>query len=209
MRIYVDFDDVICETAQTLSVLAGRLFGVRVPFEEIAFFDLHKAFGLDDNQYNRLMEAAHSPEVVLSYAEIPGASGSIRALKEDGHAVEVVTGRPFSTRKSSRQWLDERGLSDIPVIHVDKYGREPPPASPSAPRSLTTEEFSRLSYDFAVEDSPAAFGHLARMAGCRIAVFARPWNARAPLPGPQFMRAGNWESVMTEISRLTTQEKSV
>lgn len=194
MRIYVDFDDVICETARSLSVIAKRLFGVDVPFERIRYFDLRKSFGLDAGQYDQLMEAAHEPEAILAYDELPGASCALRKWKDDGHDVDVVTGRPFRTRAASLEWLASHGLADLPVIHVDKYGREPAPL-PGEGRSLTLEEFSRLCYDFAVEDSPAALEHLAKMDGCRVAVFSRPWNVNVPLPGPMFTRADGWQEV--------------
>ena len=48
MKVYVDFDDVICETARDLSALAERLYAIRVPYPAIRAFDLHDAFGLDD-----------------------------------------------------------------------------------------------------------------------------------------------------------------
>lgn len=194
MRIYVDFDDVLCETAMSLSVIARRLFGVHVPFERIRHFDLRKSFGLDAAQYDRLMAAAHEPEAILGYEEIPGASRTMLKWMAEGREVEVVTGRPFRTSKASREWLVCHGLGDMPLIHVDKYGREPPPR-PGEGRSLTLEEFSRLRYDFAVEDSPAALDHLAKMEGCRVVVFSRPWNMDVPLPGPRFTRADGWRGV--------------
>ncbi len=194
MRIYVDFDDVICETARDLSALADSLFGIRVPYPEIRAFDLHEAFGLDDAQYRRLMGKAHSREFVMGYAETPGASATLLRWLDGGHDVEVVTGRPFVTAGASRDWLDAHGLSRLPVIHVDKYGREPP-AAPGAPRALTLAEFALRRYDFAVEDSPPALGHLAKMEGCLTAVFARPWNAGTPLAPGQFVRCANWAEV--------------
>ncbi len=195
MRIYVDFDDVLGETANMLSTLARDLFGRHVPFEDIRAFDLSVSFGLDRVQYERLMAAAHSAEVLLALHEIPGASRTLLKWMEAGHEVEVVTGRPFSTAAPSRAWLETHGLGAVPVLHVDKYHREPPPPSPDAPRALTVEEFCGREYDFAVEDSPVAFGHLGRIPGCRVAVFARPWNADAPMPSPLFRRCAGWDGV--------------
>ncbi len=195
MRIYVDFDDVLCETANTLSVLARRLFGRDVPFERIHAFDLSVSFGLDRAQYDRLMAEAHAPGTLLALREIPGASRTLLGWMEAGHEVEVVTGRPFATAVASREWLEAHGLGAVPVVHVDKYRREPPPSSPDAPRALTVEEFCERRYDFAVEDSPLAFAHLARIPGCRVAVFARPWNADIELPSPLFRRCEGWGGV--------------
>ena len=203
MKIYVDFDDVICETARDLSALALRLYGIRVPYPAIRAFDLHEAFGLNDAQYHRLMAEAHSREFVLGYAETPGASATLNKWVDEDREVEIVTGRPFITAAASRDWLDAHGLARLPIIHVDKYGREPP-SPPGAPRALTLGEFALRRYDFAVEDSPPALKHLEGMEGGLTAVFARPWNARAPLASPQFVRCADWTEVDALLrSRLT------
>ena len=194
MNIYVDFDDVICETARDLSALAARLYGIEAPYDTIKAFDLHEAFGLNEDQYQRLMAVAHSREIILGYTETPGATETLNRWVTQGHAVEVVTGRPFSTAAPSREWLDTHGLAHIPIIHVDKYGREPP-AAPGAPRALTTEEFAQRHYDFAVEDSPPALAHLAKMESCTTAVFARPWNRKTVMPSPAFVRCEDWAAV--------------
>ena len=201
MKVYVDFDDVICETARDLSALALRLYGIRVPYLAIRAFDLHEAFGLDDAQYLRLMAEAHSREFVLGYAETPGAAATLNKWVDEGHEVEIVTGRPFITAAASREWLDAHGLSRLPIIHVDKYGREPP-AAPGAPRALTLEEFAVRQYDFAVEDSPAALAHLAKMGSCLTAVFSRPWNVGTPLPTDAFVRCANWTEVDARLNQL-------
>ena len=44
MNIYVDFDDCLCETARSFSKLVAELFGKDVPYENIKYFNLQKAF---------------------------------------------------------------------------------------------------------------------------------------------------------------------
>lgn len=195
MRIYVDFDDCICETARDLSSLAASLFGKIVPYEEIAAFDLHEAFGLNDAEYTKLMDKAHSDSFVRGYKETEGAVAVLNSWLDRGYDVEIVTGRPFVTAKSSRLWLDEHGLSRLPIVFVDKYGREPPPPSPDAPRALSLDELFERKYDFAVEDAPAAFRHLTRFENCRVAVYSRPWNRRSALPSEAFSRRSSWSDI--------------
>ena len=50
MRIYIDIDDVMCETAATLCLLAEREFGKGVPYAEVSQFDLQQVFGLTDEE---------------------------------------------------------------------------------------------------------------------------------------------------------------
>ena len=77
MKIYIDFDDVICETAKYFTKIAKELFGIDVPYRQVQFFNLQKSFDLSDEQYDKLMEAGHLPENLLSYEETPGASETI------------------------------------------------------------------------------------------------------------------------------------
>lgn len=196
MRIYVDFDDVICETAKHITMVAKRLFGIDLPYREIQFFNLQKTFDLTDGQYELLMRECHTPESLLAYEETPHASDVINRWIDAGHEVLVITGRPFDSYGPSRRWLDEHGLSRAPLFCVDKYGREK--SAQTYSYSMTLAQLYGMDFDLAVEDSPVAFEHLLHFDHCRTAVFDRPWNRQTTLPNEHFTRCGGWP----EIDRL-------
>ena len=50
MRIYVDYDDCLCETARSFVKLAKEMFGRNAAYEDIRFFELDKSFGLDEDR---------------------------------------------------------------------------------------------------------------------------------------------------------------
>lgn len=120
MKIYIDFDDVICETAKYFTKIAKELFNIDVPYREVQFFNLQKSFDLSGEQYDELMKAGHIPENLLDYEETPGASEVINKWVDEGHEVFVVTGRPFDSYEPSRRWLDEHHLNRLPIYFVDK-----------------------------------------------------------------------------------------
>ena len=66
MRIYVDIDDVLCETAATLCGLAEREFGRHVKYLDVRQFDLQKVFSLDDSEMARFRELSHSAHALAS-----------------------------------------------------------------------------------------------------------------------------------------------
>lgn len=202
MRIYVDFDDVLCETARNLNHIARRLFGTKVPYEEMKVFDLDKSFSLDPDQYKLLMSTAHSDAVLGTIEETPGATAILRKWIARGHEIEIVTGRTFSTRHTSEAWLERHGITGLPILHVNKFNREPMPADPAAPRPLTVDEFCRLDYDFAIEDSPMGLQHLTRLSDCHVAAFSRPWNDWLPLPTPLFRRCADWQEIDAYLTEL-------
>lgn len=193
MKIYIDFDDVICETALYFTKLAKELFGIELPYSEVQFFNLKKSFNLNDEQYDELMKAGHIPENLLAYAETPGASKTINKWIDAGAEVYVITGRPFDAYEPSRRWLDEHGLDRVPLKCVDKYGREN--FNEGCTYSMTLDELYDMTFDLAIEDSPAAFEHVMHFENCKIAVFNRPWNKSAILPDERFVRCDSWDSI--------------
>lgn len=193
MKIYIDFDDVICETAKYFTKLARELFGIDVPYQEVQFFNLQKSFDINEEQYDALMKAGHIPANLLAYEETPGAAETINKWADEGHEVSVITGRPFDAYEPSRRWLDEHGLNRVPLFCVDKYGRES--FNQDCTYSMTLEQLYRMTFDFAIEDSPAAFEHVLHFKNCIVAVFNRPWNINEELPNDRFVRCDSWKII--------------
>lgn len=193
VKIYIDFDDVICETAKYFTKIAKELFDIEVPYRQVQFFNLKKSFRLEEEQYEELMRVGHLPENLLAYEETVGACEVINKWVEEGHEISVITGRPFDAYEPSRKWLDDHGLERIPLMCVDKYGREN--FNSECTYNLTLEQLYGMTFDFAIEDSPSAFEHVLHFADCRVAVFDRPWNSAVEFPNEQFVRCRSWKEI--------------
>ena len=207
MNIYVDFDDCLCETGRAFAGLAADLFGCDVPYEGMRYFNLQKAFRLTDEQYDLLLARGHEPDLLLSFEETPGAPEVIRGWLGQGHNVSVITGRPFSAYEPSRAWLDRHGLRDVPLCCLDKYGREN--FLRGSAFSLTLEDYYKMHFDFAVEDSPLAFRFFDHLPDLRVLVFDRPWNREAAFPNGRYRRCLNWESVRKAVAESISPEGSI
>lgn len=85
MKIYIDFDDVICETAKYFTYLAKDMFGIDLPYEKVMFFNLQKAFNLNDKQYDELLTAGRLSENLLAFEETEGAAEIINKWIDEGH----------------------------------------------------------------------------------------------------------------------------
>ena len=198
MRFYVDYDDCLCETARAFTEIAERFFERNVPYEKVRFFNLRESFGLTEDEYEQLMLEGHRPEVLLSYEETPGASKVLNEWIHQGHEICIITGRPFSTYEASRKWLDEHGLERVSLFFLDKYGRD------SFVRkndyNLTLEEYYRMKFDYAIEDSPKAFRFFGHLPGLKVMIYDRPWNQECALPGSNYVRCADWERIREEVS---------
>lgn len=193
MNIYIDFDDCLCETARYFSVIAKELFGKDVPYENINFFDLQKSFSLTRKEYEELMIAGHKPEVLLAFDETPGASETVNGWLEKRYNVSVITGRPDSAYGPSRTWLDEHGLERVKLYCLNKYGRDT--FAKDFAYSLELEDYYKMHFDYAVEDSPHAFKFFDHLPDLKVLVFDRPWNRDCVFPGNNYHRCLDWGSI--------------
>jgi len=193
MKIYVDFDDCLCETAKEFTHIADRLFGKKVPYEKVRFFNLQQSFDLTDEEYERLMAEGHLPEVLLSYEETPGASKVLNEWIDRGFEVSVITGRPYSAYEASRKWLDEHGLERAQVYFLNKYGRDS--FYENNEYDLELEDYYKMKFDYAVEDSPAAFRFFEHLPDLKVLVYDRPWNRECEL-GEGYERCVSWDRIM-------------
>ncbi|HNX33093.1 MAG TPA: 2-dehydropantoate 2-reductase [Kiritimatiellia bacterium] len=201
MRIYIDFDDVLCETARHLSDLARQLFNRHVPYEAISGFDLKQAFSLSDAEIDALMEHAHRTDFLTDIAPAPGGLDAVRTLEERGHDLSIVTGRPADSHAGSLGWLRKHGLAHLNVIYFDKYGRAPAVPPPDAPKTLRRDEFETLHFDIAIDDSPAALDLLAPRRNCTVIVYDRPWN-RLYAHAANMRRSASWPEIVNLIGGI-------
>ena len=197
MNIYIDFDDCICETAKAFCSLATELFDKHIDYDDVRFFELQQSFSLTDEQYEEMMIKGHKPEVLLSYEETPGAVDTINGWIDAGHEVSVITGRPYSAYEPSRQWLDNHGLDRVKLFCLNKYGRDS--FIKGSTFSLELEDYYKMHFDYAIEDSPHAFKFFNHLPELKVMVFDRPWNQDAELPGDNYTRCFDWKMVRENV----------
>lgn len=193
MNIYVDFDDCLCETARYFSGLVRELFGLDYPYEKIKYFNLQQSFSLSDEDYDKMMIYAHQPKVLLSYDETPGAIETINNWIDKGHNVKIITGRPLSAYEASRNWLNQHGLERVPLFCLNKYGRDNFIKGSSF--NLELEDYYKMHFDYAVEDSPHAFKFFNHLPELKVLVFDRPWNQECDFPTPHYKRCFDWKMI--------------
>jgi len=196
MRIYVDIDDILCETAAALCGLAAREFGRHVAYADVRVFNLQEAFGLSDEEMRRFVVLSHEYGRLMSFAVTPGAVEGVRALRDMGAEVNILTGRPASSHKATEDWLASVGLGDFQVEYVNKYGRHYA-SNPGDPPTVPLDELLARQYDFAIDDSPVVLKALAAWDKTDVLVFDRPWN-RAYALAPNMTRVGGWDEIVAK-----------
>lgn len=203
-RIYVDFDDVLCETARAFLNFVEREFGRRYEFEDIRSFNIGESFDLNADEYERFMRLAHVPEALASMAPIPGAIETLNEWAANGAEVRVVTGRPPDTESVCREWLSAKGLNYVSLVFMDKYGRSHMAPEGTVVHSLA--DLAGMDFDLAVEDAPTVIEYLVKNTDFAVAVLDRPWNRALELPsvsdGRRVVRCSGWPEVAERFASL-------
>jgi uncharacterized HAD superfamily protein len=196
-KIYVDLDDVLSQTGQTFLDVLEEDFGRRVEFESIVDFDLGHSFEMDAEELERFMHHAHAPEILARMVPIPGAVEVLAAWRAAGYRVEVVTGRPPSAFRASREWLERHRFPHDALRFVDKYGRggvDPETGVEATPIA----DLARDGYCLAIEDAAHVGRYLAGELGIPVILLERPWNRGESLGvvnGTRMVRCRDWTEI--------------
>lgn len=174
--IYVDMDDVICETCRGFLALLESEFGRRVAFEDVRDFDLTKSFNMTQDEIEDFMERAHRPEFLSALPPMPGALDTIKSWVDAGYSIEVRTGRPPSTRACTEDWLQRHEVDFSSLKFVDKYSRIE--ADSSFSDAMTLADLAGERFCLAVEDSAATATFLSENEVAPVFLIDRPWNRK-------------------------------
>lgn len=194
--IYVDMDDVLCETAQSFVTLIGREFGKHVSYEQITDFDVERACDLNPEERARLFELVHQPKELLNMAPVEGAVDVLKQWVQAGFEVAIVTGRPPTTSQASLEWLVRQEIPYHSFTVVDKYGR----FETENTGGIRLAELAKRRFAWAVEDSPKMARYLAGEMKIPVALLDRPWN-RGDCEHPNISRFGDWRMIGEVLPR--------
>ena len=76
--VYIDMDDVLCQTAQHFLTILKREFGKQFTFEQLTDFDVGEACALTAEEREELYLIVHRDKELLSIPPIPGAVDVLR-----------------------------------------------------------------------------------------------------------------------------------
>lgn len=202
-RIYVDLDDVLCETARAFITLLEKHFDKTVPFDAMKSFDLARSFNLDEKELERLWHLGHTPEVLIGLQPTEGAGAALHQLTSMGYEIDVITGRPPFTAPATQEWLEKNHFPHHRLTFVDKYGRGG--LHPSYSTVITLDELARSSFCYAIEDSGDMVAFISTKMALPVALLERPWNREYPFSDAKALtlidRCVDWAGVVESFYR--------
>ncbi len=188
--IYVDFDDVLCQTARHFLVVVEREFGKRVSYEQLTNFDIGASCGLHAEEREHLYRVVHQPDELMKMAPIDAAIATLRQWVEAGFEIAIVTGRPPDSYAPSLAWLAQHAVPHHSFTIVDKYSR----FETETTVAIKLEELAGREYCWAVEDSLPMAQYLAGQMKVPVALVDCPWN-RSAQQHANVSRYADWPTI--------------
>jgi uncharacterized HAD superfamily protein len=188
--IYVDMDDVLCQTAQRFLIILEREFGKRVSFGQLTNFEIGTACSLNPQERAELYRIVHTANELLSIDPIEGAVSSLVQWAGTGYEIAIVTGRLPSTYEASLEWLARHQVPFHSFTVVDKYGR----FETKNTIGITLAELAARRFSWAVEDSPFMAAYLASQMATHVALLDYPWN-RSEIEHARIARYKCWDEI--------------
>jgi uncharacterized protein len=170
--IYVDLDDVLCETARRFLVIVERQFGKKISYEQLTNFDIGTACSLTADERAALYRIVHEPDELMKMAPIDQAIGTLRRWADAGYEIAIVTGRPPSSEDPSRAWLQRYRVPHHSFTIVNKYSR----FDTDNTVAITLDELAAREFSWAVEDSLPMAEFIAHRMKIPVALVDCPWN---------------------------------
>jgi len=195
--IYVDLDDVLCETARHFLAIVEREFNKRVTYEELTDFDVGASCGLEPAETDELYRIVHRPDELMQMAPIDDAIAALRQWANGGYEIAIVTGRPPESFEPSTAWLARYRVPHHSFTMVDKYARFPTENTVA----IHLDELARREYCWAVEDSLPMAHFLATRMQLPVALIDCPWN-RGAIDHSNVGRYADWPTLARQMPKM-------
>ena len=195
--MYVDFDDVLCSTAQSLLDILFQQYGKKLSYENLTCFDLSKCMNITNENVEKILDIAHSDEKIIQNGPVNKASEALSMISEMGYAIDIVTGRPLFTKPASEKWLSTYCVPYDNIYFVNKYSRQGDGYEDGD--TLALEDIKKMRFSFAVEDSLETAVFISNHMNIPVFLFNRPWNKNGDSDA-NIKRCRGWGEIMETLS---------
>ena len=188
MNIGVDMDEVLAELMDQLIGFYNRRTNGKFRKVDFETYKLSETWGISRKEAVGVVEDFFKSDDFRSIRPVEGAPEACRQLKERGHRLTVISSRPRSLEKETREWL-ERYFPEIfsEVILTDECG---------AKRGRKARVCANLSIDYLIEDG-AHYAEECLSEKTRVILLEKPWNM--DFENRDVLRARDWDEIVGMI----------
>ncbi len=195
--VAIDFDNTLANIQDEFLRFCGKKFNKSC--EGVAdFYDLSQHFGVPKTEINaafdEFIEARHH-----AVRPMRGARAAVRALRDSGHRLHIITARPIELRRHTTGWLNRHFPKVFAeVVHTNRRGK-----NAERPKGDVCTE---LGVTFLIDDLTRNAANVAEHR-IRALLLTAPWNQNDQLPSG-VVRVDSWQEVTWHIAHHDSNKRA-
>lgn len=194
MQIAIDIDDVLADFSEGFIKHIKKVKGVNVEIHDLKVAEWWKAWGKTLEESTKTIYEFLQSEDIMKVEPKTGAIRALKLLKQKGHKLTVITGRPANVHEKTRQWVhdnlpnvfEEVYCTDFHIVNNGKLTK-----------GGICEE---IGADLLIDDYPG-YAKECLDKGIQVLLFDSFWNHGFELL-PGLTRIHNWEEALDYIDKL-------
>ncbi len=193
MRVGVDLDDVLGEFMPQILSFHNERYGSNYTIRDAGHFHaLFDLIGKSDEEAIGKMEAFYKSRQFKEMKPVKGAKANLKKIKDDGHQLIVITGRPSHIREKTTKWLDEHFADLFDEVHFADHCVHP--------HGWTKGEMcKKLEIHHHIDDF-LTFAKDCAKNGINVLLLDRPWNQDVELEN-NIKRVFTWDEISLDLVR--------
>ena len=191
-KIAIDFDEVLCPMIPHLNKHFERIYKRRSPKSMPSTYNYAKYYGISDIESKKLVHSFYYSTIAYETKPIKDAVSAIKALKNKGHELSIVTGRQsYPQCKKVTHYLLEKYWYNCfdNVIFTNSYSLNGESISKS-------DVLKKLDADIFIDDSLENYNECKTLFTTECIVFGNyDWN----ISNDEIHRENSWNGVLDYI----------
>ncbi len=193
MRIGIDFDEVVADSIKAIISLHNEQYGTNFKKEDVTEYKFENVWGGTLDEWRDKLNDFFSTKHLVRLDPMAGSMLGLRAMKERGHELYIVTGRSRVVDLDATElWLKMHFPDVFHGVHYANFLAQ----DPTTARRKKSEICLENRIGVLVDDHIGTALECAE-AGVKVLLFNQPWNQGELLPG--ITRVFSWDDVVREV----------
>lgn len=193
MLIAIDIDDVLADFSEGFIKYLKHAHNRDVEIHDLKIEEWWSAWGKSQDQAVETIQEFLKSKQVSELEPKDGAARALKLLKQAGHKLVVITGRPVAAHKMTRQWVHD----NLPAVFDEVYCTDFHIVNhnPMTKGTICAE----LGVDILVDDYPG-YARECVGQGVTVLLFESFWNHGFE-PTPGIIPVSNWSQVLEYVGK--------
>ena len=195
MRIGIDFDDVVTDSVNLIVKLHNQHYGTDFRKDQMTHYTVEKSWGGSKEEWRAKLDEFFSAKNLVHLDPMAGSLAGIKALKDMGHELYIVTGRGSAKDDvaATEQWLIAHFPNVFKGVH---YANHIAADQLTVTRREKSEICKENKIELLIDDNPRIAAECAT-AGIRVFLFDQPWNQGEFPAGVE--RVHSWDEIVEKL----------